>query len=195
MPRTPQKVKDKAEAAIERLNLCWDLQLPHLYGDKARPRESSPAEAKRCSSIIRYLSFRLNNLDGLIKQFEIEARSKYSEWVYKPSQERGTLPTLPVTKSLLERDVRAKFKLRDVSDDERKMLLEVLRRILDEEYQLAEESKSYSRTEGPSSSEDVFEPVVPTSEEPQLKDHLTKSAKRSISSSSTVTNTIHFNRY
>lgn len=186
MSETPQLVRDKVEATIDRVNFRWDLRLPHPYGARKNLDKCGSRQARKCSSFIRLLSFRPVNLDGLMDEFDLKARQLFSDWVWKPSQERGTLPTLPVTKSFIERDLRSSFKLGTVTDSQRQQLLEQLFQILSEECQLANESGDYSRTGGPNSVKDVSQSARSMSEEPQLKNHLTKSAKRSLGSSSKV---------
>ncbi|KEF63654.1 uncharacterized protein A1O9_01632 [Exophiala aquamarina CBS 119918] len=116
-------------------------------------------------------------------EFDLKARQQFSDWVWKPSQERGTLPSLPVTKSLIERDIRSNSKLRTVTDSQRHELVEHLYRILDEEYQLATVA-DYSRRAGPVPAEDGPGPTRSSSEDPRPKDYLTKPTKRSFDLSS-----------
>lgn len=208
MPETPHHVRDKVDTTIDGLNARWDLQLPRLHGPAARAAEGQHSLAKMCSAKIRYLCFRPVNLNRLTDEFEVRARQLFSDWVWKPSQERGTLPTLPVTKSFVDRDLRSKSKsgVVHLTDTQRQELLRVLHLVIDDDYQLARTTDAYERKDGPP-------PVVATShstrssyhtsresptpirqstmvseaagselDEPQMKWPLGKSAKRSLSS-------------
>lgn len=212
MPETPHHVRDKVDTAIDRLNARWDLQLPRLHGPEARAAEGQPPLAKKCSAKIRYLCFRPVNLDSLIDEFDVKAGQLFSDWVWKPSQERGTLPTLPVKKSFVERDLRSKYKSGSVhlTDNQRQELLQHLHLGLDDGYQLARTTDAYERKDGPVSaaitpprrsssyytsreittptrrSTKVSEAAASEPDEPQMKEPLSKSSKRSLNSPTKV---------
>ena len=151
MPETPRKVGSKVDVAIDKLNARYDLKLPRLHGVEASTAESQHSLGRKCSAKIRYLCFRPVNLDRLISEFEDEARQMFSRWIWKPSQTLGTLPSLPVTKSFIERDLRNKFASTPVqlTDTQRQELLKKLHDILDQDYQLARVTDDYQRTDGP----------------------------------------------
>ncbi|KAK5058516.1 hypothetical protein LTR84_010779 [Exophiala bonariae] len=208
MPETPRRVRDKVDTTIDALNARWDLRLPHLHGPEAWTAENQQSLGKKCSAKIRYLCFRPVNLERITADFEVKARQLFTHWVFKPSQERGTIPTWPVKKSQVEHDLRSKSKSGVVSltETQRQQLHEVLHSILDEDYQLARETDAYERKDGPSSvsasssstnssyhtpaqspttnrrSKHITKVVKPDADEPEMKDPLGKSAKRSFNS-------------
>jgi len=61
----------------------------------------------------------------------------------KPSQQSGTLPSLPDNKSFLRRDAISRAQ---ISPQNRLVLLEILAGLLEDEYQLAKDSSNYTRT-------------------------------------------------
>lgn len=147
MSETPHHVSLKIDAILDRLNAQWDLGLPRLHGTDAKRAESElNLDARRCASRIRYLCYRsCVDMDSLIAEFDDSAKYVFSKWVFKPSQEKGTLQAMPKSKSFLKRDMVSK-KSRHVTEDLRNALLQNLSRILDEEYTLARESDTYERT-------------------------------------------------
>jgi hypothetical protein len=212
---TPRLVGWKVDQAIDGLNAEWDLRLPRLHGADAIEAEVKGTLANKCSSRIRYLCFRVEqtHLDSLLAGFEERARQKWSNWVFKPSQERGTLPSLPVTKSFLERDVQTFRRAGPLklSESQRQELLGLLDNVLDDPFELARMSDSYSY-ERPSEASFVTAPTTPRkqpisakrsaelatptrrisagagavtddlNDEPELKDPMTKSTKRRLGS-------------
>ncbi|KAJ9604834.1 hypothetical protein H2200_010949 [Cladophialophora chaetospira] len=157
-----------------------------------------------------------DNIDALLADFTERARHIHSEWIFKPSQEPGTLPILSQTKSLVDRDCQIKRKagLVQLSDSQRFRLQEVLFKILDENCKLAKLTDSFSTEQGstaPSTTTTSFprktivarkqetfvksgrrivkatetvthEKITLGSEEPHLKDPMTKSTKRTLGS-------------
>ncbi len=148
MPETPHKVRAKVDDAIHELNANWDLQLPRLHGRDAEAAQDTSQIAKRCSGRLHYLSFRVDSFDGLLKDFDSDARKLYSKWTMKPAQEKGTLPVLPVTKSFLYRNVtrRRILGLNKLTKDQRDKLLELLDNTLKDDFDLARTSDSFQRT-------------------------------------------------
>lgn len=197
MDVTPKKTGQKIDQVIDSLNAKWDLQLPRLHGADATEEASRGSFAKRCSSRIRYLCFRTENIDSILADYEARARTIYTQWVLKPSQEPGTLPILPVTKSFLSRDIHSKREagIAQVTPTQRGQLQKLLFKILDEEYNLALISNSYS-LERASDSSFCTAPELPTvasssseefrADEPQLKDPMMKTSKRSLGSPNMV---------
>jgi hypothetical protein len=141
-PDTPNRVRHSFDKIIERLNVRWKLKLPSLHGTQETALEQADADhslAKRCTGRIRYLCFRDCQLDEVIREFEDRGERLCSEWVWKPSQEEGTLPKLPVTKNFISTRPNIPRK-------HRKDLLNHLFELLDQEFQLARDSEVYSRT-------------------------------------------------
>lgn len=146
MATTPQQTGLKIDKAINDLNAKWDLQLPRLHGYQAREAETKGHLGLKCSSRIRYLCFKADDIESVLSDFDDRARQIYSRWVFKPSQEPGTLPLLPVTKSLVAREVQAKRATRVVylTNSQRDELLQLLFNILDDNFQLARMTDSVS---------------------------------------------------
>jgi hypothetical protein len=210
MATTPRDISPRIDQIIDTLNAHWDLGLPRLYGGDAGRSDQTGLLAKRCYERIRFFCYKTNNIDALLEEFNVSARQIHSGWVFKPSQERGTLPVLPQTKSMVERDLQTQRKSGVVrlSDSQRLLLQERLFQILDENYELANMSRTYS-TESVSTTSFTTAPstprkqamapkqeaITPTrrvtkapgvitarSEEPELKNPVTKSAKRTLNS-------------
>lgn len=215
MPETPRRVRDKVDTTIDGLNARWNLQLPRLHGPTAQSSEGQHSLARKCSFKIRYLCFRPVNLERLTDEFDVKARQLLlSKWVWKPSQERGTIPALQVTKSLVEPDLRSKIK--DLQHTDRQTLLKLLDQVIDDDYQLALTTDAYERKDGPPSGPPSAAPTSPITnsryhtprqsptrtrtrrskelpevagaqlDEPQIKETPGKSAKRSLTSPSKV---------
>lgn len=142
-PETPNRVRHSFDKIIVRLNTVWNLNLPSIHGSQENALQQADAEqslAKKCAGRIRYLCWRDCQLDKVISDFEEDAARICSpQWVWKPSQEKGTLPKMPVTKSFIS--TRPPLVTKD-----RQKLLECLFVVLDEEYKLARESDVYRRT-------------------------------------------------
>ena len=148
MPETPKKVRARVDDAIHELNANWDLQLPRLHGRDAEAAKDTSQVARRCSARLHYLSFRVDSFDGILKDFDCDARKLYSKWTMKPAQEKGTLPVLPVTKSFLHGDVtrRRLLGLNRLTKDQHDRLLELLDNTLKDDFNLARASDSFQRT-------------------------------------------------
>lgn len=80
---------------VRRLNSRWDLGLPDspafdrtiILDDKVRSLQ------RDCAKCIKYLTGEPEyRLDRLLEDFEQFAGTTSSQWIPKPSQERGTLP-------------------------------------------------------------------------------------------------------
>ena len=216
MATTPQYTSWRIGQTIDSLNAQWDLGLPRLHGIDADRADEKGLVAERCSKRIRFLCYKTDNIDTLLADFNGRARQIHSEWIFKPSQERGTLPVLPQTKSLVQRDFLSKQKsgVVQLSDTQRLRLQQLLFQILDENYELAKLTRSFS-TEQRSTKSFTTAPTTPekqtkarkqervikgsrravgtsetiirkaspiTSEEPQLKNPMTKSSKRTLGS-------------
>lgn len=94
----------------------------------------------------------------------------------KPSQQSGTLPSLPVTKSFLKRDAVSKSRL---TPQNRVALIEILAGLLEDEYKLATESDTYQRTS--------FASENNTSRPPSFTSHPSTSGRTSFTSKSSYT--------
>ncbi|EHY54951.1 hypothetical protein HRR83_005791 [Exophiala dermatitidis] len=183
MQKTPQRIGSKVSETIDRLNTHWDLGLPRLHGAEAVEAQSKGHLARKCSSKIRFLCFKTDEIEQILQSFEESARQTQSRWVWKPSQVPGTLPALAVTKSQLAKDVQMKSAagLIRLTERQREELLQVLHRILDEHYELARMSKSYSYERPTATSFAAVSPMRAV-DEPQVKDPMSRSGKRSLSS-------------
>ena len=128
--------------------------------------------AKRCAARIRYLCFRLDSLDPIVQDFDDRARQVCSKWKYKPLQERGTIPILPVTKSFLAGETKAKrvLGLVKLSNEQRQYLLRLVDEVLQDDYELARASDSYSRSVTPS----IHRSLSPTTPAPHPTHYLPK---------------------
>jgi hypothetical protein len=158
---TPKAVRRNFDQVIDRLNSRWDLQLPRLHGHVAELAENEGAVPRRITSRIRFLCFRPQlNLESLLEDFEDKAKQVKSNWVFKPSQEAGTLPQIPNEKSRLFAESLAKpLRLTSVQRTE---LLSYLDKLVDDEYRLSRDSAAYCRSaaEGPNNRSDR-EPPTP----------------------------------
>ncbi|OAP60146.1 hypothetical protein AYL99_05148 [Fonsecaea erecta] len=134
MPPTEVESSNDIDQALDRLNSRWDLRLPKLPSGQADAAYDSEGVAGKCSNLIRSLCSKTETFHAILCDFEERARQIHSQWVFKPSQEPGTLPVLPVTKSLLAR----KVGLVPLSDSQRNALLEILHEILNENQELAQ---------------------------------------------------------
>ena len=144
-PHTPQKVRRDYDNYIHRLNTTWNLQLPLLHGRVAEAAETEDAIARRCASRIRYMCFRPKvDLDGIIEGFEDYAKHVHSDWVWKPKQTAGTLPSVPKSRSVLHGDALAKAQ--NITPAERQGLLGYLDKVLDDEYRLSLDCPFYERS-------------------------------------------------
>ena len=146
MPETPKEKGRVVDKILQQLNASWDLQLPRLHGKAAEAAESTNALAKKCSARIRYLCFRHEEPERLVTEFDGRARQLYAQWRFKPRQESGTLPILPIKKSGLGHDVskRRGLGLIKLSGTERQGLLRLLDETLKDDYDLARDSDSFS---------------------------------------------------
>ncbi|RVX71301.1 hypothetical protein B0A52_04875 [Exophiala mesophila] len=214
IPVTPPKIGQMVDNAIRRLNGKWDLRLPRLHGPDADPSREDESVSKKCSSLIRYLCYKTDSINGIMDQFDTEILQLFSDWKWKPLQTPGTLPALSITKSAINRDLTRQYGsgMVKLSKNDRKRSLEYLHRMLLEEYNLTQLSDSYTRTLGPSdlgpttpSSQFSFQTadeildassvaalstpatMKPTTDEPTLKYRDGQSSKRTMSSSKSST--------
>ena len=139
---TPKRVRHSFDKIVGRLNTRWDLELPSIHGTQESALQQADVQhslARRCSGQIRYLCFRDCQLDKVIQDFEASVAPICSQWVWKRSQEEGTLPKMPVTKSFLSTRPALPRK-------HRQELLQRLFELLNEEFTLARDSEVYKRT-------------------------------------------------
>ncbi|KAI9788594.1 MAG: hypothetical protein M1835_002180 [Candelina submexicana] len=101
-PRTPKKAPDGLNEFIQALSETWALQLPLRQdtlspSSRARLEKNTNAEASRCVAGIKYLYYKdkdaLRKIEEDLGEY---ARSMVVDWKYKPQQEPGTLPQLPI---------------------------------------------------------------------------------------------------
>ena len=213
MATTPQQVGLKIDSVIDKLNADWDLGLPRRHGAEANPADEADKLAQKCFQWIRYFCWKTDTLDTLLSEFEVRARQTHSKWIFKPSQERGTLPILPVTKSFVAREVESQRKngLVRLSEDQRLELLKLLNQVMKDDRELARLSESYSTEKASISAASfvtapstprkktvhrkkeqfstashhvlkVSESIRAEADEPELKDPMTKSSKRTLGS-------------
>jgi len=138
---TPVKVRHSFENVVQRLNLLG-LQIPSLRGSQEAALQQADAPhslANKCAGQLRFLCFRDCDLDKVITEFEDEARRKCSEWVYKPSQEKGTIPQMPIKTSFISR-------IPCLQSEHRQELLQCLDGHLRDDVRLAKDSDVYKRT-------------------------------------------------
>src|ERR1700712_618104 len=157
MPNTPQTPGGRIKTIIDSLNAHWDLGLPRFDAISVEQADEIDLLSRKCFKRIQLLCFKTESIDDFITDFEGRARTVHSNWVFKPSQTRGTLPVLPQTKSLIEREFTIKRKdgIIRLSDQQRLQLLKLLFEILDEPYELALLTTSF-KTERASTSTASF---------------------------------------
>jgi hypothetical protein len=139
---TPKRVRHSFDKVLGRLNSKWDLDLPTTHGNQdtaLKQMDATTNLAKRCSSSIRYLCYRDCQLERVVSDFEEDVPRLCSEWVWKPSQEKGTLPKLPLAKSFIS-------SRPEITNKHRHSLLLRLHSLLREEVLLALASEDYQRT-------------------------------------------------
>ncbi|KIW18251.1 hypothetical protein PV08_02539 [Exophiala spinifera] len=143
MPTTPAHLGTKVDWAVDHLNSHWDLEIPKLHGIPARNAAGNDRLPFRCFSRIRMLTFRSIPIEDIIEEFDQKARAIHSKWVWKPSQEKGTLPLLTVSKSLIESEKR-RSQVVNLTPSQRADLCQALFEFLDEYCKLAQLSESMS---------------------------------------------------
>lgn len=124
------------------LNTKWRLDIPPLHGNHENAMQKMDDEyflAQKCVQHISYLCNRGCDLDKVIMDFTDEVPRICSEWKWKPSQEDGTLPKMPITKSFVT-------TMPAVLRRHRGQLLAHLFDLLDEEFILIRQSPFYRRT-------------------------------------------------
>ena len=133
---SPQKIQHSFESIVKSLNDRWALKIPNIPGTAINHDDDIQKLARDCFNCIRYLCFKDRNLGKVINDFEEFAHANGKQWVYKPSQEEGTLPRLSVTKS---------FRAPERPQENRRMLLSHLCKLLEEEVRLTKASEHYTR--------------------------------------------------
>ena len=151
MPRSHSLVNDNGVGeAVRILNSQWSLQLPERISTnvKSIPGQKSssvaPDPGEQCVRDLMSLASLTSSLDKILLEFEDGAKSLFSEWVWKPSQEKGSMASWPRQKdSRLLQDIRSSpFQL---TEEHRRDLLNRLAEIIADEIKLHEASASYSR--------------------------------------------------
>lgn len=180
-PETAAKARNSYINIIRRLNTQWELNLPLEYGNKATALEHGSSAtalkqadaidhdlARQCAEDIRILCDQDCQLDGVIADFK-EANPLVSpEWVWKPSQEEGTLPKLSLTKSF-------QSTRREMPNKNRRALLSALHELLHDEAKLALDSDVYKRICGKLKHEHVSD-VRPQGNQGRMLPHPARSA-------------------
>ena len=155
---TPPKVRGQYDQIVKSLNLRWNLGLPLLHGSPETAKHEGitfiDTIARRCSGQIRFMCFRDCGLDKAIKEFEENAdQIVNSNWVFKPMQEKGTIPKntthgLQPEDSVRRRQLTKTFisKRPVVSPHHREILVKQLFEDLKDDFALAQTSGSFKRT-------------------------------------------------
>ncbi|KPI36699.1 putative RNA-dependent RNA polymerase 2 [Cyphellophora attinorum] len=155
---TPRKIRYDLDNILEQLNSTWSLDLPRIRGTAASQMESTSALAKRCSARLRYLCFRLENLDTWIKDFEERARIIHSGWVFKPRGDRNLIVPRNVSEPNLKR-AAAKGKMPQLAEEQVQQLLQCLDAVLQDPYDLARDTDSFNSTSGATASSSIAPPA------------------------------------
>lgn len=126
-PRTPKdRTGKQLDIVIEELNWKFGLRIPNPVLSSPSSREREKPLDLRCFLAIRQLFFnRSVDIHRILQDFEEKMQVRISQWVSKPRQEPGTLPT---TSSILRTD-----GYRSISDAERERRLQILLDLLDDE--------------------------------------------------------------
>ncbi|KAI9725023.1 MAG: hypothetical protein M1812_000299 [Candelaria pacifica] len=139
-PSTPKKTSDELNEYIRSLSESWALQLPlrqDIWSPSSRSRNerNTNNEAFRCVAHIRYLFYkRPTALQGVRISLSEYARGHVTDWKFKPRQEPGTLPQLPLPA------VKDQFLARsDISDQLAAKLRHYLLKLLEDEVYMVKE--------------------------------------------------------
>ena len=155
MPRSHSLETDNGVGELVRkLNSQWSLQLPeriHTNVKKVSRQKSSLVGldvGEQCVLDLMSLANLSSSLDKILLEFEDGAKSLFSEWVWKPSQEKGSMASWSRLKdSRLLQDIQSSpFQL---TEEHRRDLLNRLAQIISDEIKLHEASASYSRHSPP----------------------------------------------
>jgi hypothetical protein len=135
--RQAEDVKLKIWRVLQRLSFNWSLrlELPPPERDSPLKRRENPSLEQEIVTKIILLCWK-RKIDPLIKQFEIEAKSRLVKWVNKPKAERGVVPE------------RTRDSMIAITDDERENLLLFLRDILTEVYDMEKTPTKHSSLGG-----------------------------------------------
>ena len=167
VPGTPETVRYQLDTAIDRLNARWDLELPKLRGAAALKAQVRGASRSGCTGRLHYLSFRLSrdSMERLLDSFDQFAKTAKTNWVLKPKQETGTLPTGLNSESALYKDALSNpFK---PTSEQRQSLIEHLHELLDESVQLSRDSDAYELQKASPRVQKVFSGAATTVHNPE----------------------------
>lgn len=93
LPRTPSKSGQGLEDVIERLNYTFDLQIPNPKLQLPKMFENSTDLRGRCY-LLRTVYFKAHTeIPRILHDYEEDIRASTFQWVAKPRQEQGTLPS------------------------------------------------------------------------------------------------------
>lgn len=118
-PRTtPQAARESQQNAIDTLNARWNFGIPRPKESGVRDEDvpQSSRLAIGCFNEVRFLSFRPEDLEIAIQEFEEHARQELPGWQWKKKQSAGTLPGQALTRKQLqqkEANARKELKPRD----------------------------------------------------------------------------------
>lgn len=127
VPLTPRKQREedvnlKIRTVIASLCHEWDLQLKLPQpSESPSTRLLNQTAAQKCVFRIKILTYR-DAIDGVLADFNTQAKIKYSGWVHKPRGERGTVPE------------KTRHRTHPVSDEERLILQKLFSDIADEKF-------------------------------------------------------------
>lgn len=146
-PVTPRKTGKQRDRLLLSLNNKFSFDLP--VGGAVTARTSTVSQ--ECVRRIYFLCSH-NDDAGLArveKELEQRAGQLRTEWVYKPRQEKGTVPVVkggrPAEGGFLRSRPEAGVRARN--DEERRLLLDTLKNLLDEEVYLTKNKLDMSNTE------------------------------------------------
>ncbi|KAL1970925.1 hypothetical protein VTN77DRAFT_2759 [Rasamsonia byssochlamydoides] len=125
-PRTPtSRTGQGLHRLIEDLNFKFDIRIPNPLVSSPSSRERDKPLDVRCFLAIKQLYFNKDfNIYRILEDFEERVRVSTTQWVAKPRQEPGTLPS---SNDFLRRD-----GYRSISEAEREKRLKILLELLDD---------------------------------------------------------------
>ena len=151
---SPSLNVDPITAIIQQLNHDWLLGIPLSLPSEGRVSHQHAGVSEiqlvtsRCLQVLSWFSTQSKapNFQKILIDFEEVAKPLVSEWVPKPSQQHGSLASLPRTKSLLSRELsvqRKEKKARLKLPEHRALLLNKLFEVLSEHQNLSSSSADY----------------------------------------------------
>ncbi|EEP78935.1 predicted protein [Uncinocarpus reesii 1704] len=126
-PHTPRTAQGCHRILLS-LSIKYNLDLP-TSDKKGTPAQRERTLSEKCVAGLTYLHFN-GRAEKVIGLFESRATPMLSEWIHKPNQDRGTLPSIP-SASFINGSVFEKSK--NISFDQRTQLLRCLHELIDSE--------------------------------------------------------------